>query len=79
MYEMKPQTPYKIAILIILILVGGYFGFNYTKTHYLDKGVQIGGIQVVQQQTLDQEIYLFSVQNNQTIPVKLTWEELCNG
>jgi len=75
---MKPQTPYKIAILIIIILVGAYFGFNYTKSHYFDKGVQIGGIQVVQQQTINKEIYLLTVQNNQTIPVKLTWEELCS-
>lgn len=53
---MKPQTPYKRAILIILILVGAYFGFNYTKTHYLEKGVQIGAIQVIQQQTLNKVI-----------------------
>ena len=74
---MKPQTYWQIALIIVLILIGGYFGCDYIKLHYYQKGIQIGQIDIIQQQTINQEIFLFINQNNQTIPIKLKWSELC--
>ena len=74
---MKPQTYWQIALIIVLILIGSYFGFDYIKSHYYQKGIQIGQIDIIQQQTINQEIFLFINQNNQTIPIKLKWSELC--
>lgn len=76
---MKPQTYYQIALILIIILIGGYFGFNWVKSHYLEKGVQIGGIQVIQQQTQEQVIFVLINENNQTLVQKYKLEDICNG
>ena len=76
---MKPQTYYQIALILIIILIGGYFGFNGVKSHYYEKGVQIGLIQVIQQQTQEQVIFILINENNQTMIHKFSLEEICNG
>ena len=66
---------WKIASIILIILLAGYFGFNYTKNKYLNQGYQAGQFNIINSIQQTGNIPYFENDTIKTISIS----QICSG